>query len=155
MLTPQGVSAKILERDGKVIMEKTCPDHGFVRDLVYSNADLYKKAERWTYEDGDGILNPQVTGAKICPDDCGLCDLHISHAALANVDLTNRCNLRCMYCQNHEISQRDAGRTMSDGYLFEPVTMSRPFRRPRGVPRICQFEGTGISFHAETLYSGL
>ena len=25
-----------------------------------------------------GILNPQITGAKVCPDDCGLCDLHIS-----------------------------------------------------------------------------
>ena len=74
------IRANILERDGKVFMEKTCPEHGLRRDLVYSDAELYKKCERWTYEDGDGILNPQITGAKICPDDCGLCDLHISPA---------------------------------------------------------------------------
>src|SRR4030042_4537317 len=92
------IPAKIFERDGKVIMEKTCPDHGFVRDLVYSDAELYKKVERWTNEDGDGILNPQIIGAKVCPDDCGVCDLHISHAAVANIDLTNRCNLRCPIC---------------------------------------------------------
>jgi len=106
------IPAKILERDGKVIMEKTCPDHGFVRDLVYSDAELYKKVERWTYEDGDGILNPQIIGAKVCPDDCGVCDLHISHAAVANIDLTNRCNLRCPICfANANVL----------GYVYEPT----------------------------------
>jgi uncharacterized radical SAM superfamily Fe-S cluster-containing enzyme len=49
------IRAAILERDGKVFMEKTCPDHGFVRDLVYSDAELYKKCERWTYEDAGGF----------------------------------------------------------------------------------------------------
>ena len=33
-----------------------------------------------------------------CPDDCGLCNLHTSHTGLANVDLTNRCNLTCPVC---------------------------------------------------------
>jgi uncharacterized radical SAM superfamily Fe-S cluster-containing enzyme len=93
-------------------MEKTCPDHGFVRDLVYSDAELYKKVERWTYEDGDGILNPQIIGAKVCPDDCGVCDLHISHAAVANIDLTNRCNLRCPICFANANVQ---------GYVYEPT----------------------------------
>ncbi|MBU1209506.1 MAG: radical SAM protein [Proteobacteria bacterium] len=106
------IPAKILERDGQVIMEKTCPDHGFVRDVVYSDAELYKKAERWTYEDGDRILNPQITGAKVCPDDCGVCDLHISHAAVANIDLTNRCNLRCPICFANANVQ---------GYVYEPT----------------------------------
>ena len=31
----------------------------------------------------------------------------------------SRCNLRCVYCQNHEISQRNAGRPMSDAELAE------------------------------------
>ena len=106
------IRAAILERDGKVFMEKTCPDHGFVRDLVYSDAELYKKCERWTYEDAGGILNPQVTGAKVCPDDCGLCDLHISPAIMANIDLTNRCNLRCPICFANANVQ---------GYVYEPT----------------------------------
>ncbi len=106
------IPAQILERDGKVIMEKVCPDHGLIRDLVYSDAALYKKAERWTYEDGEGIFNPQVTGARACPEDCGVCDLHIGHAAMTNIDLTNRCNLRCPICFANANVQ---------GYVYEPT----------------------------------
>lgn len=142
------IPAKILEKDGKVIMEKTCPNHGFVQDLVYSNAELYKKAERWTYEDGDGILNPQVTGAKICPDDCGLCDLHISHAALANLDLTNRCNLRCPICFANANVQ---------GYVYEPsyeqvVEMLTMIRNIKPVfPPAVQFSGGEPTIHPRFL----
>jgi putative pyruvate formate lyase activating enzyme len=31
----------------------------------------------------------------------------------------SRCNLRCVFCQNHEISQRNAGRPMSDDELAD------------------------------------
>lgn len=142
------IPAEILEKDGRVIMEKTCPEHGFVRDLVYSNAALYKKAERWTYEDGDGILNPQVAGAKVCPDDCGVCDLHISHAALANVDLTNRCNLRCPICFANANVQ---------GYVYEPtyeqvVGMLTMLRNMKPVfPPAVQFSGGEPTIHPRFL----
>ena len=106
------IRAVILEREGKVFMEKTCPDHGFIRDLVYSDAELYKKSERWTYEDGDRIQNPQVTGGESCPRDCGLCDQHISPPILANIDLTNRCNMRCPVCFANANVQ---------GYVYEPT----------------------------------
>ncbi len=142
------IPAKILEKDGRVFMEKTCPEHGFVQDLVYSNAELYKKAERWTYEDGDGILNPQITGAKICPDDCGLCDLHISHAAVANVDLTNRCNLRCPICFANANVQ---------GYVYEPsyeqvLEMLTTIRNIKPVfPPAVQFSGGEPTIHPRFL----
>ena len=142
------IPAKIFEQDGRVIMEKTCPDHGFVRDLVYSNAELYKKMERWTYEDGDGILNPQITGAKVCPEDCGLCDLHISHAAVANVDLTNRCNLRCPICFANANVQ---------GYVYEPtyeqvVEMLTTVRNIKPVfPPGVQFSGGEPTIHPRFL----
>jgi hypothetical protein len=142
------IPATILERDGKVFMEKTCPDHGFVRDLIFSDAELYKRCERWTYEDGDGILNPQITGAKVCPDDCGLCDLHISHPVVANVDLTNRCNLRCPICFANANVQ---------GYVYEPsyeqivemLTMVRNIKPvfPPGV----QFSGGEPTIHPRFL----
>ena len=142
------IRASILERNGKVFMEKTCPEHGFVRDLVYSDAELYKKCERWTYEDGDGILAPQITGARVCPDDCGLCDLHISPPTLANIDLTNRCNLRCPICFANANVQ---------GYVYEPtyeqvvqmLTMMRnvkPF-----FPPAIQFSGGEPTLHPRFL----
>jgi hypothetical protein len=144
----KAVPAEICEKDGKVFMEKTCPDHGFVRDLVYSNAELYKKAERWTYEDGDGIANPQISGAKACPDDCGLCDLHISHAAMVNVDLTNRCNLQCPVCFANANVQ---------GYVYEPayeqvVEMLKMARniKPTAPPAV-QFSGGEPTIHPRFL----
>ena len=79
-------------------MEKHCPDHGDFRDIVYSDARLYLKMEEWTFGDNRGLDNPAVTNATRCPDDCGLCNLHTSHTGLANVDLTNRCNLTCPVC---------------------------------------------------------
>ncbi len=142
------IPATILERDGKVYMEKTCPEHGFIKDLVYSNAELYKKAERWTYEDGEGVSNPQITGAKACPDDCGLCDLHKSHAALANVDLTNRCNLRCPICFANANVQ---------GYVYEPsyeqvLGMLRMLRDIKPVfPPAVQFSGGEPTIHPRFL----
>jgi uncharacterized radical SAM superfamily Fe-S cluster-containing enzyme len=142
------IRAAILERDGKVFMEKTCPDHGFVRDLVYSDAELYKKCERWTYEDADGILNPQVTGAKVCPDDCGLFGLHISPAILANIDLTNRCNLRCPICFANANVQ---------GYVYEPtyeqvVEMLTMIRKMKPVPPpAVQFSGGEPTIHPRFL----
>jgi uncharacterized radical SAM superfamily Fe-S cluster-containing enzyme len=142
------IPATILERDGKVLMEKTCPDHGFFRDLVYSDAELYKKCERWTYEDGDGILNPQIKGAKTCPDDCGLCDLHVSHAVLANLDLTNRCNLRCPICFANANVQ---------GYVYEPtyeqvVEMLNLIRNVKPVfPPAVQFSGGEPTIHPRFL----
>lgn len=142
------IPAQILERDGKVIMEKTCPEHGFVRDLVYSDAALYKKAERWTYEDGDGILNPQVTGAKACPEDCGVCDLHIGHAAVTNIDLTNRCNLRCPICfANANVL----------GYVYEPTyeQVLEMLARVRNIkpvfPPAVQFSGGEPTIHPRFL----
>ena len=142
------IPARILERDGKIFMEKTCPDHGFVKDLIFSDAELYKKGERWTYEDGGGILNPQVTGAKVCPDDCGICDLHISHAALANIDLTNRCNLRCPICFANANVQ---------GFVYEPtyeqvLAMLAMVRNIKPVfPRAVQFSGGEPTIHPRFL----
>ena len=67
--------------------------------------------EEWNFGDNLGLSNPQVEGGTSCPDDCGLCGMHTSHTALANVDLTNRCNLTCPVCfANANVA----------GYLYEP-----------------------------------
>jgi uncharacterized radical SAM superfamily Fe-S cluster-containing enzyme len=142
------ISAQILERDGKVIMEKSCPDHGFVRDVIYSDAALYKKAEMWTYEDGERILNPQITGAKACPEDCGVCDLHVGHAAVTNIDLTNRCNLKCPICfANANVL----------GYVYEPTyeQVLEMLARVRNIkpvfPPAIQFSGGEPTIHPRFL----
>jgi uncharacterized radical SAM superfamily Fe-S cluster-containing enzyme len=134
----QLIEARIFEDAGKVVMEKHCPDHGDFRDIVYSDAKLYLKMEEWSFGDNRGLSNPAVTTATRCPDDCGVCNLHTSHTALANVDLTNRCNLTCPVC----FANANAA-----GYLYEPDfetvrKMLQALRDQKPVPcRIVQFSG--------------
>jgi uncharacterized radical SAM superfamily Fe-S cluster-containing enzyme len=134
----QLIDATIFEDAGKVVMEKRCAEHGEFRDIVYSDAKLYLKMEEWSFGDNRGLSNPAVTTATKCPDDCGLCNLHTSHTGLANVDLTNRCNLTCPVC----FANANAA-----GYLYEPDfetvrKMLQALRDQKPVAgRIVQFSG--------------
>ena len=92
------IKAKILEEDGKIVMRKKCKDHGDCYDIVYNHAELYKKIEKWAFEDAPGLTNPKIKNATRCPQQCGLCNMHYSRSCLTNIDLTNRCNLRCPIC---------------------------------------------------------
>ena len=138
------IDARIFEEDGRVIMEKLCDEHGQFRDTVYSDAKLYLKMEQWQFGDGRGLENPARTDATVCPDDCGLCNLHTSHTGLANVDLTNRCNLTCPVC----FANANAA-----GYLYEPNfeqvrKMLQALRDEKPVAcRIVQFSGGEPTMH--------
>ncbi len=92
------IPATILQKEGKVVMEKTCPEHGFFDEVIYSDVNLYLKIERWTFEDASGLTHPNIVDAKKCPNDCGMCQMHLSRASLTNIDLTNRCNQQCPIC---------------------------------------------------------
>ena len=134
----QLIDATIFEDGGKVVMQKSCPEHGEFRDIIYSDVRLYLKMEKWSFGDNRGLTNPAVTSATSCPDDCGMCNLHTSHTGLANVDLTNRCNLTCPVC----FANANAA-----GYLYEPDfetvrKMLQALRDEKPVAcRIVQFSG--------------
>jgi len=66
------VEAEVLEKDGKIIMEKTCPEHGFFKDVIFSDAEIYHRMMAWNRDVGCGVSNPAVMDAKTCPDDCGM-----------------------------------------------------------------------------------
>ena len=67
------IPALLREDGGRVVMEKSCLEHGDFRDVVFSDAKLYLKMEDWTFGDNRGLSNPARADAKRCPDDCGLC----------------------------------------------------------------------------------
>ena len=98
-------------RDGQVFMEKTCPEHGYVRDRISPSVALFTKASWWNFEEHPGHQFPRVKGASHCPSDCGLCNQHLSGTVLAQVDLTNRCNMRCPIC---------FANANASGYVYEP-----------------------------------
>ncbi len=107
------LDATIYEEDNVVYIGKECVKHGSFNDVYWSDCGIYLKAKRFEHI-GDGIQNPQTKRTvKGCPFDCGICNEHKSHTALAIIDVTNRCNLRCPFCFAH------AG---AAGYIYEPST---------------------------------
>ena len=138
------IPARLFGEGGAVWMDKTCPDHGYVKDLYWSDVDLYLKAEEWFFGDGVGLSNPGVRHTADCPKNCGLCDMHTSHTGLGNIDLTNRCNLTCPICFANANVQ---------GYVCEPsyeevVEMLKRYREERPVAgRMVQFSGGEPTLH--------
>jgi uncharacterized radical SAM superfamily Fe-S cluster-containing enzyme len=132
------IPALLLEDDGKVWMEKTCPEHGDFRDLYYGDVKLYLKMERWHFGDNAGLSNPSIPQAHNCPDQCGLCSMHLSHTGLANVDLTNRCNLTCPVC----FANANTSGTLYEPSFEEVRKMLQAIRNERPVAgRVVQFSG--------------
>ncbi|MFO8109067.1 MAG: radical SAM protein [Thermoplasmata archaeon] len=139
------IPASLIEESGKVVMYKECPEHGKFSSVYWSDVDLFLKAEQWAF-DGKGVEDPAITNAKTCPDNCGLCNLHLSHTCLANVDLTNRCNLQCPIC----FANANAA-----GYVYEPsfnqiVGMLKMLRDQKPVPTTAvQFSGGEPTVHPQ------
>jgi hypothetical protein len=141
------IDAELRAENGKVLMIKECRVHGAFEDVVWSDVRMYLRMERWAY-DGVGVENPKIRKARECPADCGLCNMHLSHTALANIDLTNRCNLRCPIC---------FANASAAGYVYEPsyetiVRMLETLRANRPVPTpAVQFSGGEPTLHPRLL----
>jgi uncharacterized radical SAM superfamily Fe-S cluster-containing enzyme len=106
------IVADIFERDNKVFISKSCPVHGYFEDLYFGDYEMYERFSKYA-RDGRGITNPEVIATAVnCPANCGLCNNHLSHTALANIVVTNRCDLNCWYCFFY---------AEKAGYVYEPT----------------------------------
>ena len=94
------IDADIVENDGKVLITKICSNHGSFEDIYWSDYEMFKKAKRF-HIDGSKLQNPHTESRDGCPNDCGLCSGHLTPTVLCNIDVTNRCNIKChyMFCQ--------------------------------------------------------
>jgi uncharacterized radical SAM superfamily Fe-S cluster-containing enzyme len=125
--------ATVYEREGKIWISKTCPDHGEIEELYFGSADMYYKFAKFSHN-GKGIENPNVPLEKCaCPTNCGLCTSHLSHSGLTNLVITNRCDLTCWYCFFY------AKKGVEGAYVYEPTQdtirqMVKTLRAERPVP---------------------
>ncbi|ABM81077.1 putative Fe-S osidoreductase [Hyperthermus butylicus DSM 5456] len=102
--------AVIFERGGKVYIKRSCPEHGTIEELYFGDAQIYKRFMKYE-EEGTGVT-AYVKLEAPCPFNCGLCPRHKNHTALANLVVTNRCDLSCWYCFFYAEKM---------GYVYEPT----------------------------------
>jgi len=128
------VQAHVFSENDKVFMEKTCLQHGYFKDLYWSDASLYLRFARF-WSNGQGLENSHP-GSSNCPYDCGICENHLTGTLLGNIDLTGKCNMACPVCF------ADAGQGSFQPTLEQVESMMLNLRRELPVPcPAVQFSG--------------
>ena len=105
------LDAEVYDEDGKILIKKTCDEHGEFINTYWSNDDLYNRVKNFT-PSITGVDNPCVEDTEPCPSNCGLCSKHETSTVLGLIDVTNRCNLKCPVC---------FANAAAAGYIYEPT----------------------------------
>lgn len=92
------VDAKILFQDNRVLMEKTCPEHGRSRVLIADDVAYYRRAREQFLKPSEMPQRFQTPVRYGCPYDCGLCADHEQHSCVSLIEVGERCNLSCPVC---------------------------------------------------------
>lgn len=93
------LSGWLVERDGRIWLERGCPDHGFVRTLYDEDPEILRYLEQWTaptkwhVPDTAGNYDP-VPSAYLR----GLGEMQTQHTCILLQDVIETCNLRCPTC---------------------------------------------------------
>jgi len=90
------IPAQILVDDGRVWMQKECPEHGRQKSLIYGDAPAYLKLGHFHRK----ASMPLAFGTEAlgCPDSCGICPQHEQHVCLPILEITDHCNWDCPIC---------------------------------------------------------
>lgn len=138
------VDGKILFQDGRVLLRRRCPEHGWETALLADDVDYYRRARELWIKPSE---LPRRWGTAIehgCPYDCGLCPDHEQHACLSIVELTDRCNLRCPVCYAGSGPEHQGFRP-----LAQVEAMLDAVVRAEGEPDVVQLSGGEPTLHPE------
>jgi sulfatase maturation enzyme AslB (radical SAM superfamily) len=88
------VDGLLYEEGGRILMRKTCPEHGEVRDIASSNPAIFK---------GKMALAPEECSAActlpLCGEGVAACPNHVGKISpVSFLDVTTLCNLACPVC---------------------------------------------------------
>ncbi len=136
------IDATLVIRDGKMILRKWCPRHGWFEALVSSDAARYHDLRRFNKP---GTI-PKHFEREFhgCPDSCGLCPEHQQHTCLGIIDVTEACNLACPVC--FADAQGKGGRHLS---LDQISAMMDRLIRCEGDPEVIQLSGGEPTLHPQ------
>jgi len=138
------VEAKILIKDGQVLMDKGCPAHGTERVLIADDADYYRLCREVFVKPPEmpqRFATPMCYG---CPYDCGLCPDHMQHSCLSVVEITDHCNLRCPTCYASSGPERLTHRP-----LAEVIAMLDAVVASEGEADVVQLSGGEPTLHPQ------
>lgn len=93
------LSGWLANRDGRVWLERGCPDHGLIRTLYDESAEILTYLEQWTAP--TKVHEPDMIGNfKPVPSayEDGLPQMQTQHTCILLEDITDHCNLRCPTC---------------------------------------------------------
>ncbi len=115
------IKAQILVRDGRVIIEKTCPEHGTFTDTLSINPRFLERIESLF----PGRDFRSVTDTL---HNHGTSSITHGRGAVLTIDLTNRCNMMCDPCfmdanqvgYVHELTLDDVKQLLDDAITIKP-----------------------------------
>ncbi len=93
------LSGWLVERDGRIWLERGCPEHGFIRTIYEENPEILSYLEGWTaptkwhLPDSPGNYDP-IPLAYLR----GLGEMQTQHTCILLEDIIEECNLRCPTC---------------------------------------------------------
>src|SRR5580765_3232460 len=115
------IPASILERDGKIVVEKNCPIHGtFTDTLSISPAFLERIESLFPGRDFDAVTDRLHNH--------GSSSIKFGRGSVLTIDLTNRCNMMCDPCfmdanqvgYVHELSLDEVKKLLDDSITIKP-----------------------------------
>ena len=115
------IRAHIFERDGKVMIEKTCPVHGTFTDTMAINPAFLRRIESLF----PGRDFPAVTDTL---HNHGTSSIRHGRGSVLTIDLTNRCNMMCDPCfmdanqvgYVHELTLDEVKKLLDDAVSVKP-----------------------------------
>jgi uncharacterized radical SAM superfamily Fe-S cluster-containing enzyme len=118
---PGEIRARIVEKAGRVVMEKTCPKHGRFEDTIAIDPKFLARIEG-LFAGRDVAMTPD----KI--HDHGSSTIRYGRGAVLTVDLTNRCNMMCDPCfmdanqvgYVHELGWEEITKILDDAAEVKP-----------------------------------
>ncbi|TEB08561.1 Cyclic pyranopterin monophosphate synthase 1 [Pelotomaculum schinkii] len=90
------IPAQKVKYGAKVYLEKTCPQHGDYKTIIWNGPPDYKSWELIRQPSPSVSCITKVD--KGCPYDCGICPGHRQNTCCVLLEITNRCNLLCPVC---------------------------------------------------------
>jgi len=115
------IKAHIIERDDKVVIEKTCPTHGTFTDVLAIDPAFLARMEQLFPGRDFAALTDRLHNH-------GTSSIQYGRGAVLTIDLTNRCNMMCDPCfmdanqvgYVHELTLDEVKQLLNDAITIQP-----------------------------------